>query len=269
MTLTAIHVDLLRGTMDKNILCVIIFSWGLFSIFPLNAQQQLVFGYSGEDHPHNIINKRILEDAYQRIGIEIVAKKLPRLRALYQSNRGETDGELFRSGNAQIEKSFPNLIKIPIILNYGEFVVFTRDVDFEVSGWESLRPYKIGSQIGVSVIDNGTKGMQVERVIHGEQLMKKLALGRVDIAVFPRLFGLMHLKNLTQKGFNNMSFKDIRILEPPITQDPLYHYLNNKHQKLVPEITTVLFKMKRDGEIQEIINSILLQHYIDIYGNEN
>ena len=67
---------------------------------------------------------------------------------------------------------------------------------------------------------------------------------RIDIVVAPRISALLSLSDLKSKT--------ITILEPPLQIMPLFHYLNKKHQSLVPELEDVLQKMEDEGEIQRI-----------------
>ena len=220
----------------------------------LQAQDRLVFGSMGETEDLlSVISTRILSEAYGRIGIEIAARELPGPRSMDMANRGDIDGELFR-GEINGDQ-FPNLIRIPVPIMYGEIVVFTKDVEFEVVGWDSLRPYSIGIQYGVKEIEDGTKGMRVEPVRHSEQLLMKLATGRNDIVVHPRDLGLRTLKTvITQapEGIDLKALQGIMVLEPPLQRDALYHYLHSKHAALVPKLTVALQEMADEGLIQRI-----------------
>ena len=218
----------------------------------LQAQDRLVFGSAGGELLA-VMSTRILSEAYGRIGIEISARVLPERRSLAMANRGDIDGELFR-GKINGDQ-FPNLIRIPVPIMYGEIVVFTKDVEFEVVGWDSLRPYSIGIQYGLKEVKDGTKGMRVEPVRHPEQLFMKLASGRNDIVVHPRDLGLHRLKTVIAQppeGINLKALQGIMILEPPLQRDALYHYLHNKHAALVPKIAVALQEMADEGLIQRI-----------------
>jgi len=92
--------------------------------------------------PAAIIAERILREAYRRIGRELEVKAMPGERSLLSANSGDTDGELYR--RAGIDKAYPNLLMVPVALQQYEIVVFSKLRQFDVRGWESLRPYKLG-----------------------------------------------------------------------------------------------------------------------------
>ncbi len=220
----------------------------------LHAQDRLVLGCrGGTEALQAVIATRILTEAYGRMGIEIEARGYPGPRSLTLANRGGIDGELFRGDLDRDE--FPNLIQVPVPILYSEIVVFTKDVKFEVMGWDSLKPYTVGIQIGIKEAESGTNGMRIEPVASAEQLFMKLAAGRNDIVVLPRNLGLKALKYVGAErpaGINLKDFQGIKALEPPLQRDTIYHYLNNSHLELVPKITAVLKAMEEEGLIQRI-----------------
>ena len=173
------------------------------------------------------------------------------------ANQGGIDGELFR-GNINRDE-FPNLLCIPVPILNIEIVVFTKDVEFEVTGWDSLQPYTIGFQVGMKRIETGTKGMQVESVTTTEQLFMKLAAGRNDIVVLPRDLGMDVLKSMMVLGsdvINLNTLQGIKVLEPPLYRDFLYHHLHSKHAELVPKITAALQEMADEKLIRHITEEV-------------
>lgn len=243
-------------SLVKTALIILVFSLSTSAL----SQQNFIFSSAGPLHPKKVIVIRILEEAYHRLGIDFEFRHYPAERSLRIANAGEeVDGELFRGVNAKIEENYLNLIKIPVPLTYGEFVVFTREVNFEIDGWESLRPYHIGIEIGVKGIERGTEGMNVEKVPETDKLFLMLAEGRFDIAVAPRTVGLMHLTRLSNLYGEYENFQHISVLEPPIKKDPLYHYLHAKHTDIVPRLTMVLEDMNSNGDIQTIIDRAMIE----------
>lgn len=235
--------------MKHPIFSVVVCLWCVGAT-TLNAQETLILS-RGSDHPMGIVSERILTQAYQRMGIDIETRELPVARSLQMANAGQVDGELFRA--AWIEKDFPNLIRIPAVLAHGLIVVFTKNVEFEVNGWNSLRPYSIGVQIGVKLVEAKTAGMRVEPMVTAEQLFRTLAFGRKDIVVLPRAAGLTALKRMGLKGIgDNVPLQGIKVLEPSLAQVDGYHYLHKKNEQLVPKITAVLQQMDEEGLIQRI-----------------
>ncbi len=91
----------------------------------------------------------IMTEAYNRLGHDINVARIPANRSLHMANSGEVDGELFRVNN--IDKTYHNLIKVPIDLYSIEMVAFTKNKFFTVDGWKSLAPYRVGYRRGIKV----------------------------------------------------------------------------------------------------------------------
>jgi polar amino acid transport system substrate-binding protein len=66
---------------------------------------------------------KILKEAFRRIGKEIKIIHLPSERALINANEGTDDGNFARV--AGLEKTYPNLIRVPERLWMFEFAVFS------------------------------------------------------------------------------------------------------------------------------------------------
>jgi polar amino acid transport system substrate-binding protein len=222
--------------MKKRVLLIILPFLFMFTT-ALSAQDKFVLSCGGVDHPFYNISLDILTEAYSRLGIDLEIQELPLERAIQVANSGSVDGELFRG---EIEKSdYPNVIKVPVVIALGEISVFTKNKDFVVNGWESLRPYIIATQIGLKPVELNTEGMNVKKALEWEQLFKMLDSGRVDIVVLPKDVGLSALESMNLQG--------IRVLEPPVQRDFIYHYLNVKHSDIVPKLTAILKQMQTEG----------------------
>jgi len=198
-----------------------------------------------EGTPDIEISRLVLCEAYGRLGINITIQELPGLRALRYANEGSTDGELFRAEG--VETEYPNLIRIHVPINVVDVVVLTKLLSFEIKNWQSLKPYRIGIQSGITFIESSLSnitGLKIDRVKNSTQLLMMLEMERIDAVVAPRISAIVSLANL--------GFKSITILEPPLQSFPLFHYLNKKHQSLVPELEKVLQVMEDEGQIQRI-----------------
>jgi len=228
-------LDNLQMNSLKNIGWVII----LFIPLPSFAESTLVFsGIKGS--VNSDISMRVLEPAYKQLGINVEYLPQPGERSLKSSNSGAVDGEVFRIVNVQ--KRYKNLIPIPTSINVLQGIAFTRNLDIKIDGWESLRPYNIGIQVGIKFAERGTKGMRRIMVDTNEQLFRMLDSGRVDVIVAAHANGL--------KTLNALKLKGIRTLRPAIQEYPLYHYLHKRHSALVPKLDAVLQKLKSSGLIK-------------------
>ncbi|WP_027709163.1 transporter substrate-binding domain-containing protein [Zooshikella ganghwensis] len=97
--------------------------------------------------------------------------------------------------------------------------------------------------------EDASKGMNVIFLNSIEQQFKMLSVERVDLAVVTRIEGLQTIKRL------NLS--KIYTLEPSIQKIPLYHYVNKKHYRIVPELTDVLKEMKNSGRSDTVEKRVL------------
>jgi len=184
----------------------------------------------------------VIEEAFRRIDIEAELIYVVAARALINANQGIEDGNIARL--AGMEKKFPNLIRVPEKIIDFEFTAFTRDVDFKVDGWDSLKPYEIGIVTGWKIYErNITEARLITKVKKSEQLFRLLDKGRIEVAMYERWGGAWIIREL---GL------DLRPLAPPLTVRPLYLYLHKKHAALVPRVYQVLIEMKKDGSYQAI-----------------
>jgi polar amino acid transport system substrate-binding protein len=213
----------------------------IYAASPAHGVEKLVFS-AIQGSTTTVISKKVVDEMYRRMGIEISAAYYPGKRALIFANEGKTDGELQRI--AGMDQKFPNLLMIPVPVNILEGMVFTKETEFTVNGWESLRPYRIGIRRGIIFSDKGCAGMNTTVVNTNEQLFEILDQGLVDIIVITRLNGLDVAGRLKIPG--------IRALEPPIETYPLYHYLHVKNKHLAPKLTSVLQAMEKEGVIRHI-----------------
>jgi len=210
------------------------------------TQPKLVFsGIQGS--ANSDISMRVLQHAYQQLGIDIEYLPLPGERALRTSDSGEVDGEVFRIAN--VNKRYKNLVPVPTRINVLQGIAFTKERDIRVDGWQSLAPHNIGIQVGIKFAERGTEGMNRILVDTNEQLFKMLDSGRVDVIVAAHANGLKTISALELTG--------IRSTTPAIQEYPLFHYLHKKHSALVPKLDAVLRDMEESGLILQMRHSAL------------
>ncbi len=125
---------------------------------PLMADQQLELT-AVANSPDTGVSGEVLKEAYRRLGIDISILKLGASEALQRSNSGSADGEVQRIDG--ISRNFPNLLQVPIPINYIQGAVFSKNNALKLRGWHSLRTFKIGLVKGIIFAEKGTRGMQV------------------------------------------------------------------------------------------------------------
>ena len=215
------------------------------------AQENMVISTGIKTNPIVLLTEPVIREAYRHMGIAVEISYFPWERSIRNANHGITSGELFRS--TVDPEAYPNLVKVGVPIWYVEFVAFTKDTKIRISGWDSLKPYRIAFVLGVKTIEENTRGMIVEGVGTHEQAFMMLNTKRSDIVVDSRIAGLKYL--------NELSLADIRIIEPPVERIPVYHYLHLSHVNLLPELEKTLKEMEKDGvkaKIQgQVIKNIL------------
>jgi len=210
------------------------------------AQTKLVFS-TIENSVNAKVSSIVMVQAYKRIGVEINIIPLPAKRSLIEANAGKFDGELFRLKG--MNKNLPNLIPLSIPINYLEGVVITKNFNFEIDGWKSLRPFEIGIRRGIRFSENGTFGMNRQIVNSNKILFNMLEHGRLDVIVVTRSNGL--------NGMKALNYSHLNILEPSIEVYPLFHYLHVKNEAMIPKIESVLRRMQHEGLLQKIRRQVL------------
>ena len=205
--------------------------------------QPITISAFGEQNPIMEICQLVMTEAYRCLGRTMDVKYLPAKRAIVIANNGEVDGELGRT--QEVERDYPNLRRIPISIATVDIVVFTKETIFPVKDWKSLQPYTVGYVRGIKVVEhNLAEGTNAEAIATLEQAFKKLDAGRNDVIVDARFPGL--------KTLNELGLTGISILEPPLVQVKMFHYLHVKNQHLIEPLTAVLQQMENDGSIQQI-----------------
>jgi len=215
------------------------------SLSSVQAKETIVLG-SPTGHIAEI-STEILLYAYDQIGQPIEIVPLPDERSLLWSNSGHIDGEVLRI--AAVTSMYPNLVRVPVAIDKFEAMAFTKRKDVEIKNWGSLHPYSILLRIGTKFAERGTRGMNVRAFPTNKEVFDALHRGRYDIAVASRLTGMYEIKRL--------GLTEVSVVEPPLADYYLYHYLNEKHESIIPKITLELEQMEKNGMIEKIRKKIL------------
>ncbi|MGR9107726.1 MAG: substrate-binding periplasmic protein [Gammaproteobacteria bacterium] len=208
---------------------------------PMLCARELTLA-SLENSADAAIGETILKDAYLKLGIEIRIAYYPAERVIRLAATGQVDGEAQHIEDGG--EHHPTLIPINTAIHYLEAAVFGRSLDFKPSGWESLRPYRIGMIRSIRFVDSRTREMNSHWVNSYSSLFKMLENGRLDLAVAPRTDGLRYLWH-SEMGA-------VRELHPPVACFPLFHTLHEKNRDLVEPIAEILAEMERHGELLRI-----------------
>jgi polar amino acid transport system substrate-binding protein len=214
---------------------------GLLFTSPVLAQEKIIIsGITGSRSSQLCI--ATVREAYKRIGYEIEIQRFNGKTALKKSNSGEVDAELQRVDG--ISRKYSNLIQVPIPINFLRGTAFATKVSFPVTGWYSLKPYKIGIPKGILFAEQGTEGMNPIVADSYQGVLDKLDSGEVDVIVLPQINGRLAIKEGKVKG--------LKELEGILEQVFAYHYVHKKNESLVPRLEKVLKQMLLDGTIKRL-----------------
>ena len=185
---------------------------------------------------------RFLCAAYQEMGVAIEVQSYPAERAVVVANSGATAGVLTRMEG--LEGIYPNLVRVPVPVSYLDTMAFTRDPDLKVSGWESLRPYRIVFMRGNKLAEQKTAGMNVVTVTSPEQGFQMLMADRADVVVESRDVWF---------EMRRMHVEGVQMREPPLMTLPTYHYLNKRYDEdRVPRLAAILKRLHDNGTFKRI-----------------
>lgn len=192
---------------------------------------------------------QIVSEALSRNGVSLEVSHLPAERALINANDGVDDGDLNRI--AGLTKFYPNLVQVPEKTFTMEFVAFSRNKEFTISDWSTLKPYSVGIITGWKILErNIPEKVVLTKVKNTEQLFSLLKSNRVDVILFGKWQGLDYIKKNNIKG--------MKLLTPALASRDMYVYFHKKNKYLVPLFTKSLRDMKKDGAYKSIYNATLL-----------
>ncbi len=202
--------------------------------------------------PDQFIGEYILEAAYKKLNMSLEFQLLPASRALQNSNKGLLDGEIQRVD--LIDEKMPNLIKVPVVLNYVDSCFFFRK-KMQYTGFDALKPYTLAYARGIVGFKPWLEHFGEKIPVNTfTQAFQMVDMARADMTISGCLMGAIQIKKL------NLS--NVFPLKPAVQRSDLFHYLHKKHQRLVSKITKVLKKMEKSGELEllrEQAIKILLQ----------
>jgi len=179
----------------------------------------------------------VIIEMFKRVGYEVEMVKLPPERGLLSANQGVVDGEVNRIGG--IEKSYKNLRRVAEPIRSSDFCVLSTNSKI-VNNPESLSQHVVGYVKGWKIYEKMMlESTNVITANNPQQLFRLLKIGRIEAALYTCLQGAILSKNL--------DIKDIKVLQPQLTQRDMFVYLNKKHNHLVPALSKALQDIKREG----------------------
>lgn len=201
-----------------------------------------------QDTDYEDFENQVLQEAFDRIGVEVSFKVAPNQRSLTDTNNGVTDGQILRIKG--MEANYPNLIPIPEKISTLKFVAFSKESIDTTAGWESLKAYKTAYINGWKIFDyNVPESTDVTKVHSPIDLFNLLDRDRTEVILYELWQGLALVKY--------MGISSIQPAYPPLAERDMFTYLHKKHAHLVPKLAQALRDMKQDGTYQQLYNQFL------------
>jgi polar amino acid transport system substrate-binding protein len=220
-------------------------------------EHRLVFSTFPAGGLHDLFD-HILSEAYARLGYEIELQGYPAERALLMANDGLVDGEAGRA--SQVERYYPNLIRVPTPLYVSRVVVLTTEEGIDPArGWGQFENRRTCIRNGYKFLESRVRGENRHMVSSYEKMVDLLRNKRVEVG-FAEYFDI--LPTLDKVGMDGM-----RMLGEPMAVNPMYHYLNRRHADLVPKIDAVLRDMAAEGRLKAVELHMMQTHYGKLAGS--
>jgi polar amino acid transport system substrate-binding protein len=220
------------------------------------VDHRLVFSTFPAGGLHDLFD-HILSEAYARLGYEIELQGYPAERALLMANDGLVDGEAGRV--SVVEKSYPNLIRVPTPLYINRIAILTTDTEVVPDeGWGQFRHMRTCIRNGYKFLESRVWGENRHMVSSYEKMLELLRNKRVDVGL-AEFFDILPALNKTGMG-------GVRMLCEPMATNPMYHYLNKRNADLVPKIDAVLRDMTAEGRLKAIELHLMQVHYSGLAG---
>lgn len=181
---------------------------------------------------------RLAREAFARLGQPVRLGVLPSERAIKNVQDALDDGDLLRIGG--LSGKYPNLVQVPEPWLVMKFSAFSSRSDLEVKDWNDLRPLTVGIIKGWKVAERNTQGFSgLIPVGNAEQLFQLLKKNRADVIVYDSLQG--------QYFINKLGLGEVRRIDPPLSSNEIYLYLNQQHTALAEPVAAAIRSMKKDG----------------------
>lgn len=199
------------------------------------AHAQQVLRLSGFEAPNlTPIATHLLSRAYGELGIKVQAVIAHPRRALLHSSSGRTDGELVRV--RQVGQEHRSLLRVEVPLVTSRTFAYTNRPELKGKSLDELYLLRAGHVDGARfAAELANRFSEVWTARKPEQLFNMLKYGRVDLVIVSEQTGKQMIEQLDLAG--------VFALQPTLSEVRYYHYLHERHARLVPEIEAALRKI--------------------------
>ena len=228
----------------------LIFAIGLSAVLskPVMASEDNLVFSTFRGSPIQKIAREILDRAYGKLGYKVRYQVLPSRRSLMMSSNGDTDGEVARTW--AVGQTYPSLKRVPTPLFKFQGYAYRLEgppIDHADQLTSNLR---VGIHRGVTWAEKMVENRKgVARNSSANELARKLLDGAIDVALYA---GVGFEEALQSYGRNILIVKG-----KPIFDQPIYHYLHQKNDKIIAPVNSILMKMTNTGELEALYKASL------------
>ena len=191
---------------------------------------------------NSIILERVLNAALLRSGYQMDARITGMLNTINAVDTG--NAAILPSQTDGWEATHPNMMKVPVIVDYLEITVYTRsDGLHEFSKWSDLAGLRVGYRLQNAYIAKNIHRAQAGELVEADgrlELWRALLDDRVDAVILPRI---AHFEHRSPTGIMKTGV---------IERLPTYTYVNKNYAYLIPLLKTAYEEMYADGTMELI-----------------
>lgn len=213
----------------------------------------------GKSHtPAAMFVQELLENAYSNIGYQVTYREVPLARSFVEANSGRLDGLRARIGT--VADKYENLVKVPFNLLDFRLVLLA---DRRVCGVCNLKQLKhVVVPRGMKAFEDFHSGHEdhlvITEVTDIEQALSMLSEGKTQAIILPDISLPADYLSSRQHW-----------IKQTLAVMPDYHYLNKKHQAVVPMVLAELEKMQSSGEISALRKKYNVPEVIPEFAEQN
>lgn len=221
--------------------CVLLLLLGLIPITSQAVLQQKLLFRAPDEGPFTQYVTAVLEEAYAKLDIKLEYIELPRARGEQLATEGTIAGELGRT--ALLEEKRRDLRRVPFPLFTFDIIAIAdrRDCGYCLPSEIESLAYVNGMDSITQVVNKLSKEPSVVTPIDLEQVLKLLDSGRVQFAFMADFqFESSELSN------------NPHLITHKMSTEVGFHYLNEEHARLIPQLTYHLQGMRENGRMQKL-----------------
>lgn len=202
----------------------------------LAAERVYLLSYSPGTLFHQLVKNRTAA-VYQQAGLKAEFIPLPHNRSLMSANDGVIDGDVGRVPS--IEDKFKKLKRVDEKLMDLNGAVYTLNPDIQRFDENLLDQYRVGYVLGVRWSQKKMSGKKATTAPNYNALFEMLLQGRVDLVLATEASADAAMHDLKGRA------DQVRELQPYVFNAPIYHYVNEKNNNIIPQLEQALRKINK------------------------